>query len=210
MVDNASEDNSAEVLRNLTLESGQPNLQIYVLTKEVDADTALWVGLENALGDYVVALDPLLDDISLLESMLEKATSGVDIVLAYNRQRPAQSTMYNLAQTAFDLLYRSSSGMKFAHEAPRYRLVSKRIVNFILQHPQPAIAYRHLPLTGGFSCTDSFTVRRQKSFARNTFAIAWIVASVCWCQLPARQCELLPHCVCLALGQTSFTRCTWC
>ncbi|TCF98166.1 glycosyl transferase [Paraburkholderia strydomiana] len=152
VVDNASEDNSAEVLRNLTSESGQPNLQIYVLTKEVDADTALWVGLENALGDYVVALDPLLDDISLLDSMLEKATSGVDIVLAYNRQRPAQSTMYNLAQTAFNLLYRSSSGMNFAHEAPRYRLVSKRIVNFILQHPQPAIAYRNLPLTGGFSC----------------------------------------------------------
>ncbi|MFM0324034.1 glycosyltransferase [Caballeronia glebae] len=153
IVDNASDDESVSVLRDLTSESGQPNLQVYALTKEVDADTAFWVGLENALGDFVVVLDPLLDDISLLEMMLEKATVGVDIVLAHNQQRPAQSVPYRVAQTAFDMLYRYCSGVRFANEAPQYRLVSKRVVNFILQHPQPAITYRHLPLTGGFSRT---------------------------------------------------------
>ncbi|WP_232316562.1 glycosyltransferase [Candidatus Burkholderia verschuerenii] len=151
IVDNASEDDSVSVLRDLTSESGQPNLQVYALTKEVDADTAFWVGVENALGDFVVVLDPMLDDISLVESMLEKATSGTDIVLAYNQQRPAQSLPYRLAHIAFDMLYRYCSGVRFGAEAPQYRLVSKRVINFILQHPQPAITYRHLPLTGGFS-----------------------------------------------------------
>lgn len=150
IVDNASDDDSISVLRDMTSEAGQPNLQIYALTKEVDADTAFWVGLENALGDFVVALDPLLDDIAIVESMLEKATGGIDIVLATNRQRPAQSVAYQIAQSAFDMLYRYCSGVKFADEAPQYRLVSKRVVNFILQHPQPALTYRHLPLTGGF------------------------------------------------------------
>lgn len=150
IVDNASEDESVATLRDLTSESGQPNLQVYALTREVDTDTAFWVGLENALGDFVVVLDPLLDDISVVESMLDKATSGADIVLAYNQQRPAQSVPYRLARAAFDMLYRYSSGVKFANETPPYRLVSKRVVNFILQHPQPTITYRHLPLTGGF------------------------------------------------------------
>jgi hypothetical protein len=36
-------------------------------------------------------------------------------------------------------------------EAPQYRVLSRRIVNFILQHPQPATTYRHLPATGGFA-----------------------------------------------------------
>ena len=150
IIDNASEDDSVSVLRGMTSESGQPNLQVYALTKEVDADTAFWVGLENALGDFIAALDPMIDDISLVESMLENATGGIDIVLAYNQQRPAQSVPYRLAHTGFDVLYRYCSGVKFANEAPQFRLVSKRVVNFILQHPQPAITYRHLPLTGGF------------------------------------------------------------
>jgi glycosyltransferase involved in cell wall biosynthesis len=48
IIDNASDDDSVSVLKNLTGENGQPNLQVYALTKEVDADTASWVGLEKA------------------------------------------------------------------------------------------------------------------------------------------------------------------
>jgi hypothetical protein len=47
-------------------------LQVYALTKEVSADTAAWVGLENALGDFVAVLDPLTDDITFIPEMLEK------------------------------------------------------------------------------------------------------------------------------------------
>ncbi|AET89906.1 glycosyltransferase [Burkholderia sp. YI23] len=151
IVDNASEDDSVAVLRQLTAESGQPNLQVYALTKEVDADTAFWAGLENGLGDFVAVLDPMLDDISMLEVMLEKATGGTDIVLANNQRKPAQSAPYRFAHGAFNLLYRYFSGASLASDAPQFRVISKRIVNFILQHPQPAITYRHLPITGGFS-----------------------------------------------------------
>jgi len=38
-----------------------------------------------------------------------------------------------------------------AKEAPSYRVLSKRVINFILQHPQPSVTYRHLPATGGFA-----------------------------------------------------------
>ena len=59
IVDNASRDESIEVLKSLAGQSGYPNLQVYALTKEVDSDTASWVGLENALGDFVAVIDPL-------------------------------------------------------------------------------------------------------------------------------------------------------
>ena len=76
IVDNASDDSSVSVLKNLTSENGQSNLQVYALTKEVDADTASWVGLENALGDFVAVIDPLADDVGFLPEMLDKAVSG--------------------------------------------------------------------------------------------------------------------------------------
>ncbi|PKG93986.1 glycosyl transferase [Pseudomonas sp. Choline-3u-10] len=151
VVDNASDDDSISVLKRLTGESGQANLQVYALTKEVDADTASWVGLENALGDFVVVVDPLVDDISFVPKMLDQAVSGADVVFANNAQKPAQSLAYRGANVVFHSLYNHFNGVHLAKEAPQYRILSKRVINFILQHPQPAMTYRHLPATGGFA-----------------------------------------------------------
>lgn len=151
VVDNASTDDSVAVLKNLVGEHGQPNLQVYALTKEVDTDTATWVGLENALGDYVAVIDPMADDIHFLPNLLESAVSGSDVVFAHNAEKSFQSLTYRWAFAAFNLLYKRLNGVDLAKEAPHFRLLSKRIVNFLLQHPQPAMSYRHLPASAGFT-----------------------------------------------------------
>lgn len=151
IVDNASDDESINVLKNLTGQSGYPNLQVYALIKEVDGLTASWVGLENALGDFVAVIDPMLDDIGFLPEMLDKAVIGTDVVFAKNEQKPLQSFTYRAAYAVFNFLYQSLNGLHLADEAPQFRVLSKRVVNFILQHPQPAVSYQHLPATGGFT-----------------------------------------------------------
>ncbi|MBC3869480.1 glycosyltransferase [Undibacterium oligocarboniphilum] len=151
IVDNASNDDSVAVLKVLTGEQGFANLQVYALTKEVDADTASWVGLENALGDFVAVINPLEDDVNFLPTMLDKAVSGVEVVFASNAQKSPQSLAYRVAYATFNSLYKRLNGIHLAKEAPQYRVLSKRVVNFILQHPQPAVSYRHLPATGGFA-----------------------------------------------------------
>ncbi|UVL38914.1 glycosyltransferase [Pseudomonas sp. B21-040] len=150
VIDNASDDDSVLRLKGLTGESGLPNLQIYALTKEVDWDTASWVGLENALGDFVAVIDPLTDDIRYVEKMLDHAVSGADVVFAKNEQKTTQTLAYRFAYSIFNKMYSRFNGVHLENEAPQYRLLSKRVINFILQHPQPAISYRHLPATGGF------------------------------------------------------------
>lgn len=151
IVDNASSDASIAALKRLTGESGEANLQVYALSKEVDADTASWVGLENALGDFVAVIDPLADDIDFLPEMLDKASSGADVVFAKNQLASARTLAYRGARSVFAALYQWINGIHLENEAPNFRLLSKRVVNFILQHPQPAITYRHLPATGGFA-----------------------------------------------------------
>lgn len=151
IVDNASDDDSVSSLKTLTGENGLSNLQVYALTKEVDADTASWVGLENALGDFVAVIDPAADDVGFLPEMLDRAVSGADVVFASNQQKPPQSLVYQGAYACFNTLYKRFNGIHLAKEAPQYRVLSKRVVNFILQHPQPAMTYRHLPATGGFA-----------------------------------------------------------
>jgi glycosyltransferase involved in cell wall biosynthesis len=151
IVDNASQDDSVAVLKRLTAEDGLANLQVYALTQEVDADTASWVGLENALGDVVVVIDPLNDDVAFIPQMIERAMAGADVVFANNAQKPPQSLAYRCAFAVFHWLYQRFNGIHLASEAPQYRLLGKRVINFILQHPHPAMSYRHLPATGGFA-----------------------------------------------------------
>lgn len=151
IIDNASDDESVRILKDLTTASGIPNLQVYALTKEVDSDTASWAGLENALGDFVAVIDPLTDDIGFLPQMLDKAVTGIDVVFASNQQKPAHSLAYRAAYGVFNHLYKTFSGINLAKEAPQYRVLSKRVINFILQHPRPAATYRYLPARGGFS-----------------------------------------------------------
>lgn len=151
IVDNSSDDESIVTLKKLTGENGLANLQIYALTKEVDSDTASWVGLENALGDFVAVIDPLVDDISFVPEMLDRAVGGADVVFANNECKPVQGFAYRSAYTVFHGFYNAFSGVHLAKDAPQYRMLSKRVINFILQHPQPSVSYRHLPATGGFS-----------------------------------------------------------
>ncbi|WP_054112471.1 glycosyl transferase [Marinagarivorans algicola] len=138
-------------IKELTSEKGIPNLQVYVLTKEVDSDTASWVGLEPSLGDYSVVIDMENDDYELIERMLEEATSGSDVVFASNEQEPPCTLFYRLANSIFNALFKRFNGVNLTKDAPNFRMMSKTVINFILQHKSPVIVYKFLPATGGFA-----------------------------------------------------------
>ena len=168
VVDNASDDGSVAVFKRLTAENGQANLQVYALSKEVDGDTASWVGLENALGDFVAVVDPLADDTDFLPEMLDKAMGGADVVFAKNLKKSSRTLAYNSARAVFSTLYKWINGIHLDNEAPNFRVLSKRVVNFILQHPQPAITYRHLPAIGGFARVNlTYSAEPKSSSGKN-------------------------------------------
>ncbi|EMR0602038.1 TPA: glycosyltransferase family 2 protein [Stenotrophomonas maltophilia] len=151
VVDNGSTDESVARLRELTGEGGLPNLQVYALTQTVAWETAAWAGVESALGDFIVVLDPLTDDLSVLPQLLETAVTGTDVVFANNQARPRLGVAYRLASAAFNHAFRWLNGVDPGTEAPQYRVMSRTVVNYILQHPRPAAIYRLLPVTAGFT-----------------------------------------------------------
>ncbi len=150
VVDNGSSDESVALLRSLTSEHGLPNIQVYALTQRVAWETAAWAGAEGALGDFVAVLDPLTDDVAFLGQMLEPAAAGTDVVFATNLRRPRLATTYRIANAAFNIAFRWLNGVN-PTDAPQYRVLSKKVINYILQHPRPAAIYRLLPVMAGFT-----------------------------------------------------------
>ncbi len=151
IIDNASQDNSLETLRQLTANDGLPNLQVFALSQQVSHDVAAYVGIENALGDFLIILDPHQDNLSALAPMLEQAMAGHDLVFVQNNQRQTQTLGYRFFEAIFKKIYRALNAVDFSPQSSRLRLLSRRVANYLQQYPQPTLAYRHLPALAGFT-----------------------------------------------------------
>lgn len=150
VVDNASEDASLERLKALTAEAGLPNLSVFALTTVVDSDTATWMGLDSALGDFVVVFDLRRDSPEALAPLLEAAGSGADIVFATNPLAKREPLVHQMLGTCFGWMYALFHGSRFVRDAPALRLLSRAAVLLILKHPQPSVTYRQLAQLAGF------------------------------------------------------------
>ena len=151
VVDNGSHDQSIFKLKQLTKSDGLPNLQVYCLMQEVSFDEAAWAGIENALGDFVAVFNPKIDDIQVMKIMLSHAMKECDVVYAKNKIVADAGFFYRIGHRVFNLFYRKMTGLKLSEDAPSYRLMSRRVVNFILQYKCPYRLYRVLPFKAGFS-----------------------------------------------------------
>lgn len=151
VVDNCSQDTTLSILKKLTMPKGVSNLVVFSLTSRVRKEIAAWVGVEASLGDYVVVFDPRYHQLSLIREMLSGALEGNDIVLAHNMFTPKQSQFYNFAKRFFKKLYFLFEHVELGKDDSHFRLMSRKTINFMLQHLRPEITYRNLPSTSGFS-----------------------------------------------------------
>jgi len=146
IVDNASQDDSFLVLKGLSGEDGLPNLQVFRLLNKVDEDVGFWVGIERSLGDFVITLDGL-DQICILELMMEEICrqENYDIVFVY----PAGFDIYRFVSEPFRMLYRVLNRVD-SSSLSNNRIMSRKIVNYILQHKYPIPIYRYVSVSPNF------------------------------------------------------------
>ena len=171
VVDNASTDSSVDEMRTLTTPDGLENLQLFALTAEVNSDVAAWVGIENSLGDFVVVIDPEVDDLTLVDEMLLRSTKGADVVFARNTSEKFSSIGYRFALSLYSKLLLKLSGLDISKGTSSYRLLSRKVVNFLLQFPNSAQQYKHLPATAGFR-KDVIMYRYDRGYIRKETAFA--------------------------------------
>lgn len=161
IVDNASSDGTVQALQELTRLDGQPNLQVFGLLTNVDSDIAMSVGIENALGDFVVILDPGENNFDIIPRMLDAASLGTDVVYAKNLTVADNlSFAFKLANRLFFSMYRRFTGLDLSQDSSGHRVMSRRVVNYVLEDAHTDLAYRHLPASGGFS-RETFDFRSE-------------------------------------------------
>jgi hypothetical protein len=135
-----------DILKMKRLLDEIPDLQFFALTKCVPHETALLAGIEHAIGTLVVTLDLADYDGVLLAEMIDQSVAGSDAVIVCTKRRAAHG-LYGLFRKIF---YCTAGGINEAAVTSQ-RLMTKQVVNFILQHDDAAMLLRALPLKSGFS-----------------------------------------------------------
>jgi len=151
LVDSGSGEQGDAIYRKITAADGLPNIQVYKLLQHVDYEVAAWAGVENSLGDFVAVIDPFSESLApLAEALAAAVNDRLDIALIVN-EVPENHNIAALAlRRVYLTLFKWIGGLNLVSEASQYRLMSKRVVSYLLQQPRPASQYRTLPMRVGF------------------------------------------------------------
>ena len=157
IIDNASEDGTIQVLKEMTKGiKAVENLQVYSLTNQVSDNIAAWAGIENSLGDYVITINPEVDDINFIPEILKQSIPNSDITFVVNNFKEKGGLFNTLIISIFNFLSKILNHSKPKNKDSNYRMLSKKVVNFILNYPKPSIIYNNLASITGFSKNNLF------------------------------------------------------
>ncbi len=165
VVDNGSNDATYNTLRKLTSENGIPNLQIYSLASTVNDLIARWVGVGNSLGDITIIMDPTQGDLKQLGLILRQVTLGNEIVFTTRAYRTGRKNLIkSFVYRGLSFATKFSSGIDLTSYSNSLLAVNRRVVNYLIQYPDPHIKFRNLPSTSGFKRT-SIKVPQHSKYA---------------------------------------------
>jgi len=152
VVDNSSNDETIKILEDLTRGNNSiKNLQIFSLTNKVDKNTAIWAGVENSLGDYVITVDPEIDDVNFIPEILEKNTPNTDILFINNNYEPKLDIFNKLLILLNKFFLTFIPKTKINYKGSEFRMISRKVINFMFNYPKPYIVFCNLASITGFN-----------------------------------------------------------
>ena len=130
-VDDGSTDDTLKILK----ENKKDNFHYLSFTRNFGKEAALYAGLKEAKGDYVCVMDAdLQDPPTLLIDMVNKIEEGkVDCVAAKRINRKGESVIRSFFAKLFYKLINSMSTFKIEDGARDFRLMSRRMVESVLE-----------------------------------------------------------------------------
>lgn len=107
--------------------------RILCLSRQFGEDTAISVGLDSVIGDYVITMRPNTDPPQAIPAMVEVAHSGVDLVQGVREHRRGSTGLYRIGARAFYWYVQRVLKLDIPAGATQFRCMSRRVVNAVAQ-----------------------------------------------------------------------------
>lgn len=130
-IDDGSRDHTVEEIRKLR--ETDERVHMVSFSRNFGKEAAMYAGLENAGGDYVVFMDAdLQDPPSLLEEMFSYIEQGYDSVATRRVSRKGEPPIRSFFARRFYRLMKRISRTEIMDGARDYRLMTRQVVDSIL------------------------------------------------------------------------------
>jgi glucosyltransferase len=131
-IDDGSKDDTLKVLKNMA--TLKKNVNYIAFSRNFGKEAALLAGLKMATGDLITVMDvDLQDPPELLPEMYQKIQEGYDIVGTRRSDRAGEPVIRSFFAKNFYKLINSISDVKMVDGARDFRLMTRQVVDAILQ-----------------------------------------------------------------------------
>jgi len=165
-VNDNSPDNAGEILAGIA--AGEPRLTVVTHSRNFGSQMAFTSGMEHSDGDAVVLMDgDLQDPPEVIPAMIAQWLNGFEVVYGV-RVRRRENRLKELARKAFYRLYRHLSYLEMPLDAGDFSIMSRAVVDAILQMPERDRFLRGLRTWVGFRQTGVPYVRPERFSGEST------------------------------------------
>lgn len=134
-INDGSSDRTLDVIK--TLSQKHPNVKYISFSRNFGKEAALLAGLRAASGDFVTVMDAdLQDPPSMLNEMYDKLQEGYDIVGTRRISRKDEPFIRSIFARAFYKIMNTISSTQMVDGARDYRLMTRQVVDSILELPE--------------------------------------------------------------------------
>lgn len=135
-VDDGSSDATAEMLKKFA--AGDSRIRYILFSRNFGKEAAMYAGLKETKGDFITVMDAdMQDPPSLLPRMFDALLSGgVDSVAARRRTRDGEPPARTFCARAFYKVLNTLSPLKFTEGARDFRLMTRRVLDAVLELPE--------------------------------------------------------------------------
>ncbi len=180
LVDDGSNDGTRTEVERL-LNSIQ-RVRYLRLSRRFGRDVAMSAGIESAIGDYVVTMDPSSDPVEVIPGMVQCCREEGGIVHGVAENPPHRTAVRELAGNMFRCYCKKHLGVELKRGAEDFRVMNRQAVNALLQVREQSRYLRVLTLTLGY---------QHKSFVYKRIECGKPERRGYWVQEAARAVDLL-------------------
>lgn len=167
-VDDGSTDKTPAILSSLA--TGSTFCSTIILSRNFGKEAALFAGLEHADGDLTVPMDvDLQDPFDLIFEMIEAHESGADVVLARRSNRGSDTFVKRFSAQWFYRLNNRMSTLKLEENVGDFRLMTRQVVNEIINLQENQLFMKGLMSWVGFKTTVVNYSRPSRNEGRTKF-----------------------------------------
>jgi glycosyltransferase involved in cell wall biosynthesis len=139
-----------EIVAVNELLSKLPCIRLIRLSRQFKHDTAVFSGIEAAIGDYVVVIDPTLDPINEIPRIVE-ANKSSDIVQGVSTMPIRGVFGTDTGRSLFYWYNRKYLGIDISHQSTYFMSLSRRAVSALMSSNRHDKHVRHLLKAIGYS-----------------------------------------------------------